>query len=472
MPDTNRAPPDREGTQLITPNYPADDRREVFGWALYDWANSAFVTTVATVLIGPYLTALAQGAVGENGVIANLGLLGTITAKSFFPQCVSISVFLQLSFLPMLGGIADYTNLKRRLLGMFCAFGSIATVSLFFVEGENFLIGGLIYIVANICLGASVVLYNAFLNEIASPTLRDEASSLGYALGYVGGGILLATNLALITFAGSIGLSKGEAVRLSLMSAGLWWGCWGFYSLSFLRVRPPSRVLAPRRNWVTAGFSELAFAVIQLRRLPQTARYLLAYTLYNDGIQTVIGLSSVFLAQELFSPAQRAAGDDAAFLTGLILMVQFVAFFGATGFERLSRRIGPRDAILASLVVWCGVVVYAYAFLTTTTQALGMGATIAVVLGGSQALSRSLFSRLIPPGQQATYFGLYEISERGTSWIGPQIFALVVASTGSYRDAIFSLMALFVTGTILLFLTDVRRAEADVEALAASNGRG
>lgn len=454
---------------MITPNYPVDDRRELFGWAMYDWANSAFVTTVATVLIGPYLTALAQGAVGENGVIASLGLFGTITAKSFFPQCVSVSVFLQLFLLPVLGGIADYTNLKRRLLGMFCAFGSIATVALYFVEGENYLAGGLLYIVANICLGASVVLYNAFLNDIASPPRRDGVSSYGYALGYVGGGLLLAANLVLITFAANIGLSKGEAVRLSLMSAGVWWGGWGFFSLRFLRVRPPSRALAPDRNWVIAGLSEIAFAVSQLRRLPQTARYLLAYTLYNDGIQTVIGLSSVFLAQELFSPAQRAAGDDTAFLTGLILMVQFVAFFGATGFERVARRIGPRDAVLASLVVWCGIVVYAYAFLTTTTQALGMGATIAVVLGGSQALSRSLFSRLIPPGQEATYFGVYEISERGTSWIGPQIFALVVASTGSYRDAILSLMALFVTGTIMLFLTDIRRAEADVEALKASN---
>ncbi|MCX5986192.1 MAG: MFS transporter [Chloroflexi bacterium] len=278
----------------------------------------------------------------------------------------------------------------------------------------------------------------------------------------------MAANLVLITFAARIGLSKGETVRLSLMSAGVWWGGWGLFSLRFLHARPPSRALAPDRNWVLAGFSENAFAVGQLRRLPQTVRYLLAYTLYNDGIQTVIGLSSVFLAQELFSPAQRAAGDDTVFLTGLILMVQFVAFFGATGFERLARRIGPKDAVLASLVVWCAIVVYAYALLNTTTQALGMGASIAVVLGGSQALSRSLFSRVIPPGQEATYFGVYEISERGTSWIGPQIFALVVASTGSYRDAILSLMARFVTGTIMLFLTDIRQAEADVVELAAS----
>ncbi len=135
------------------------------------------------MLIGPYLTALAQGAVGENGVIASLGLFGTITAKSFFPQCVSVSVFLHLFLLPVLGGIADYTNLKRRLVGMFCAFGSIATVSLYVVEGENYLVGGLLYIIANMCLGASVILYNAFLNDIASTPRRDGVSSHGYAMG-------------------------------------------------------------------------------------------------------------------------------------------------------------------------------------------------------------------------------------------------------------------------------------------------
>lgn len=207
-------------------------------------------------------------------------------------------------------------------------------------------------------------------------------------MGYVGGGILLATNLALRTSAGSMGFLKGEAVRRSLMSTGLWWGGWGLFSLGSRRGRPPSRGLAPGRNWVPAGFSEIAVAVTQLRRLPQTARYLLAYTLYNDGIQTVLGLSLVFLVQELFSPAQRAAGDDTAFLTGMILMVQPVAFFGATGFERLVRRIGARDSVLASLIIGCGIVVYASNFLnSTTTQALGMGASIAVVLGGSQALS-------------------------------------------------------------------------------------
>lgn len=434
--------------------------REAWGWAMYDWANSAFVTTVATVLMGPYLTALAQGVAGDNGVVLSLGPLGAVTAKSLYPQAVSISTLLQLFLLPVLGGIADYTNLKKRLMAAFAATGSAATIAMFWVEGDRFLLGAGLFIVANLSLGASIVLYNAFLVEIAAPDRRDGLSSRGFALGYLGGGILLASNLALITLAPSLGIGKGQAVRLSLVSAGMWWGGWSVVTFRLLRSRPPVRVPEAGRHWLAAGAGEIVQAFRQLRRLPRTARYLVAYTFYNDGIQTVIAMSSVFLAQELFTPAQREAGDDVSFLTALILMVQFVAFFGATGFA-FAARSGTKRAVLASLLGWCAIVVYAYRFLDNTTQALGMGVAIAVVLGGSQALSRSLYSRLIPRGQEATFFGLYEVSERGTSWIGPQVFALVLAATGSYRDAILSLIVLFLVGTALLAMTDVARAEVE-----------
>jgi UMF1 family MFS transporter len=154
-------------------------------------------------------------------------------------------------------------------------------------------------------------------------------------------------------------------------------------------------------------------------------------------------------------------------LTALILMVQFVAFFGATGFAFAAQGFGTKSSVMASLVIWCAIVVYAYGFLDTPVQALAMGAAIGVVLGGSQALSRSLYSRVIPSGQEATFFGLYEISERGTSWIGPQVFAVVLATTGSYRDAILSLVVLFAIGTVLLSMTDVARAERDARAVTA-----
>lgn len=449
---------DRE--TVLLPN----TRREVWGWAMYDWANSAFVTTVATVLMGPYLTALAQAAAGENGTILSLGPVGTITAKSLYPQAVSLSTFLQLFLLPVLGGVADYTNRKKHLMAGFCAVGSVATVGMYWVEGDRYLLGAGLFVVANLCLGGSIVLYNAFLNEITTPDRRDAVSSQGFALGYLGGGILLACNLALITLAPSLGISKGTAVQLSLASAGVWWGGWSVVTFQLVRSRPTSRRSVPGHDWLAAGASEIGAAFRRLRRLPQTARYLVAYTFYNDGIQTVIAMSSVFLAQELFTPTQREAGDDVAFLTALILMVQFVAFFGATGFAFAARGFGTKSSVMASLVIWCMIVVYAYGFLDTTMQALAMGAAIGVVLGGSQALSRSLYSRVIPHGQEATFFGLYEISERGTSWIGPQVFAIVLATTGSYRDAILSLVVLFAVGTALLAVTDVARAERDAAA--------
>jgi UMF1 family MFS transporter len=183
---------------------------------------------------------------------------------------------------------------------------------------------------------------------------------------------------------------------------------------------------------------------------------------YNDGIQTVISVSTVFIAQELFVSQGRAVDDS--FLIALVLMIQFVAFFGALLFERIAAVVRASNAILLSLVVWTLVVIYAYGFLRTTSQAWAMGAAIAVVLGGSQALSRSLFSRLIPAGKEASFFGLYEISERGTSWIGPFMFGVVVSLTNSYRQAILSLIVLFVLGMLLLVVTDPDKAVRQAEA--------
>src|SRR5439155_3357262 len=179
----------------------------------------------------------------------------------------------------------------------------------------------------------------------------------------------------------------------------------------------------------------------------------------NDGIQTVISMASVFIAQELFTA--RGLKTDQSFLLSIFLMVQFVAIFGALIFERLARAIGTKQAIMASLVLWCGVVIYGYGFLHTTREAWAMAVVIAIVLGGSLALSRSLFARMIPAGREASFFGIYEISERGTSWIGPIIFAVVVAQTNSYRQAILSLIVLFVVGIIILALTNTDKAIHD-----------
>ena len=439
-----------------------NDRREIQGWLLYDWANSAFQTTVITVLIGPYLTDLAQRDVGPNGIVVHLGPFGSITATSLFPYCISASVFLQVLLLPLLGAVADYTHAKRRLMIAFC-YGGVATACLLsLITGRQYLLGGALLIVANLAFGVTIVLYNAFLNDITTEDLRDRVSSQGYAVGYLGGGLLLAGNLALLHFSNRLRLSMDLAVRICLLSAGVWWGAFALITFVRLRTRPPKRTRPPNRSLVALGVAELRTVWGRLRRLPETRRFLLAYMAYNDAIQTVISIASVFLAQELF--VARGLPIDESFLVGLVLMVQFVAFLGALLFARLAAAANTKRAILVSLLLWIGVVVYAYGLLQTTAQAWAMGAVLACVLGGSQALSRSLYSRMIPAGHEATFFGLYEITERGTSWIGPLVFGLVVGLTGSYRQAILSLIALFLVGVTALLLTDTDRAMRDAGA--------
>jgi UMF1 family MFS transporter len=439
-----------------------DDRREVVGWVLYSWAFHGFVTTVATVLLGPYLTELAQAAVGENGPVLGLGRLGTVTAKAFFPACLSTSVFLQLLLLPWLGALADRTRRKKALLLASSGLGAGATCLLFFVGGGlGYRWGGLLFVVANLSFGVSVVLYNAFLPEVASEAQRDRLSSLAYALGYLAGGLLLAANLALIALAPRLGLGEGFAVRLCLLSAGLWWAGFSIPALCRLRARAPTHGLERGEGLVRAGVAGFLATLRELRGRAQTRRFLIAYLLYNDGIQTVIGLASLFLAQELF--VAHGLPEDRGFLLGLMLAVQFLGFAGTLAFARFAARAGAKRALLVSLLVWTAVVVYGWRFLQTRSDAIGMGAAIALVLGGSQALSRSLFSRMIPAGHNAAFFALYEVAENGTSWIGPALFALVVGCTGSYRDALLSLVVLLAGGTLLLVTTDVQRAFAEAE---------
>lgn len=434
--------------------------RELFGWKMYDWANSAFYTTVVGTLFGPYITRLAQSAVGENGVVLDLGPLGAVTAKSLPTLCVSISVGAQVFLLPVLGALGDYSNLKKRLMAFFCYIAVIANCLMFFVKGGAYLFGGVLFIIANVCFGAALVFYNAFLPEITTEDQADKVSSRGFAYGYLGGAILLALNLLLVLRAEAIGISTELAVRLSLLSAGVWWGGFALITFFLLKSRPSEKQLPPGKGYLATGVSEIFATFKQLRHLPLTTRYLIAYLVYNDGIQTVVFASSAFLEQELFP------GGNPQFLLQIFLMVQFVAVGGALLFERLAYLIRTKNAIIVSLVIWSGVVIYAYRFLNSVPEAWVMAGVIAIVLGGSQALSRSLYSRMIPPGREAAFFGIYEVSERGTSWMGPLLFSIVIANTGSYRQALLSLIFFFVIGLVLLLITDTDKGIHETGHLA------
>jgi MFS transporter, UMF1 family len=435
-----------------------DNRREQWGWYFYDWANSAFVTTVVTVFLGPYLTTVTTAAADAAGFVYPLGI--PVRAGSFFPYMVSLSVLLQVLFLPLLGAIADYTRLKKQMMAVFAYIGAFATMGMYFLYGDRYLLGGVLFLIANLSFGASIVFYNAFLPEISSPDRRDAVSAQGFAIGYLGGGLLLALNLVLFSQAEAFGISQGDAVRVSLFSAGAWWGIFTIVPLITLRSRRPVRELPPGERYTTIGFHQLRRTIREIPNYPQTLLFLIAYLLYNDGIQTVIALSAQFGQEELGLPI--------ATLTTVILMVQFIAFFGANAFAYIARWIGTKRAIIASLLIWTGVLVYAYAGLQDERGFFAMGAVIAIVLGGSQALSRSAFSLMIPQGREAEYFSLYEVSERGTSWLGPFLFGVAFQLTGNYRVAILALVIFFVLGLLVLTQVDIRRAalEAGNEAPA------
>jgi len=222
--------------------FPKNDRKEIFGWLMYDWANSVFFTTVVSALLASYVTALAQAAVGENGVVLDLGFLGSVTAMSLFPYAVGVSVFAQVFFLPLMGAIADYTNLKKKFLAFFCYLGSFATCLLFFVDGNLYLMGTLFFIVANLAAGASIVFYNSYLPDITDEALRDKVSSWGFATGYISGSLMLVFNLILLSYAEDLGITINMAVRICLLSAGLWWG--GFSLFTFALLKNPFPAIA------------------------------------------------------------------------------------------------------------------------------------------------------------------------------------------------------------------------------------
>ena len=422
-------------------------RSERVGWYFYDFANSAFSTTVVTVFMGPFLTAGARAAAGADGFLRPFGI--RIAAGSFFPYAVSLSVFLQVLLLPVLGALADYSRRKKELLLVFAWIGASATLSMYSAGGGRYLLGGGLFVFANVCFGASVVFYNAILPEIAPPEKRDSVSSIGWGFGYLGGGILLGLNLLLFSRAGDFGLTPGEAVRISLASAGAWWAIFTIVPLMTLRRRETAQRPPPGRSYLAVGFGQLGTTLRRARRYPQAWLFLLACLLYSDGIQTVIALASQFGQEELGLPLSS--------LTAAILMVQFVAFFGAHIFNGLAKLLGAKRAIALSLALWTAAVFYAYAFLRTKAEFFALCAVIAVVLGGSQALSRSVYSQLIPKGEEAEYFGLYEVGVHGTSWLGPLLFGLALQFTGSYRVAILSLVLFFVAGLILLLQVDVEK---------------
>ncbi|MBE2997497.1 MFS transporter [Nocardiopsis sp. HNM0947] len=456
------APPDGEVGNTPSPD-PAQRRREQRGWYVYDWANQVFITSVVTVLIGPYLSGLACDAAGASDGDACLDPsvrihpLGvdwiSLHPNALHPTLTTGVVLILVLLLPLVGALADHTRHKKRWLFWLAAGGSVAVSSLYLTD--DYRLTSLLFVIGNVCYGLSIVVFNAFLPEIATAEERNRVSVTGWSLAYLGGAVLLTFHLGLVTFAPDIGIGDAEAVRIAFASVGVWWLGFSVLGIRPLRNRYGKLAQQPGRPKVGASLKQFARTVRDMRNYPNTLLFLVAFIFFNDGIQAAIYFAGNFATQDL--------GLSLTVLSATILMIQFVAFAGALLMGRISRVVGTKNTVLVSLVIWCALVTAGY-FLPPGEPLLFvlLGLGIGTVLGGTQSLARALYSLLIPRGREAEYFSLYQLADRGSTLLGSATIALVVNLTGGYRTAIFSLLIFFVIGAVLLWRTNLK---AGIEAV-------
>jgi UMF1 family MFS transporter len=444
-----------------------------WAWCVYDWANGVFKISVLTVFFSLYLTEVVTADARATGQPCPDALRGCqvslfglpVQAGSVFGFLLAGSTLLQLVVLPVTGAIADRVRDKRGLLGGFAVLGAAATGGLATVNGTSWRLGAALFALGMLCYYASVVVYYALLPEIAGPDERDEVSSKGWAWGYLGGGLCLAANIALVQGRAAVGLSEADAIRVCFGMCGLWWAV--FTVVCLLRLPAPATASGVDGAASTAGVEpasaagvsdrvivggvrQLGRTLVEARRYPITLAFLAAFLIYIDGVNTVNATAGLYGAQELRLPVE--------ILSTTILAVQFVAFGGGLAHGWLAARIGAKRTLLVSLALWSVVIAAAY-FVRPgqPVQFYAVAAGIGIVLAGPAALSRSLYSQLVPRGRAAEYFALYTLGERGTSSLGPLVFSLVANATGSFRPAILSLVGFLAVGLLVVARVPVRR---------------
>lgn len=418
----------------------AESVREQRGWYWYDWAASAFSVSVVAVFFGPYVTDLAQAASSAGERITLFGLI-PVTAESYYPYLAAIALALQILVMPVVGGVADSTRSRRRVLAVTAYIGAVAVMAMWFMQGMNYQLGGLLFIIATVAFGSAMVVYNSFLPLIAESREQDRVSSAAWAMGYAGGVLLLLVNIALFVSGERIGVSESEATRIALASAGLWWAAFTIIPLRRLRDRPPGvhvegSSLGVKLRALVLGFREI-------RGYPQAALFLVAYFFYYDGIQTMIGLSSTYAVEEL--------GLETTSVIISVVIVQVIGIAGALLLARWARVIGAKRVVVVSLGLW-SVAVFIVFSLPAGNVALFLvtAGFIGFILGGSQALSRSIFSQLVPRERSGEFFSLFEVVGSVSALIGPLVFAVTLQFAGSYRIGLLFLIAFFIVGASLL----------------------
>ena len=414
------------------------DRPELRAWAMYDWANSAFQTTVITAVFPRFFSDYAAAG------------LTPVQATTRFAWVSTIAAVIIALLGPPLGAFADARAAKKKMLAMALAVGVTATLLMASIGRGDWLYAALIFLVGNVAITASFVFYDSLLPHIAAHEEMDRVSTAGYALGYVGGGILLVVNLLWILMPAAFGLpSAVAAIKLSFVSVAVWWLV--FSIPLFRRVPEPRALLAASTRPVRDAFGTVRRTFGELRGYRQAFLMLIAFLLYNDGIQTMIKMSSIYGAE---------IGLDANAQIGAYIVVQFVGIPFSFIFGALAGRIGVKTSIFIALVVYTGISVLGY-FMTAAWQFFALAFLVGTVQGGSQALSRSLFARMIPKEKSSEYFGFFSVFEKFAGIAGPALFAASVTAFGSSRPAVLSLILFFVLGAVVLTRVDVAAGEAE-----------
>lgn len=424
-------------------------RRDLRAWAMYDWANSVFMTTVLQVFPIYFVEVAAVD-------------LPASVARARFAWATAAAITLVGLTGPVLGAVADYRGSKKTMLGLFLAIGVASTAGMYWIERGDWVLAIVLFVIGNVGVTSTLAFYNSLLPHIARPDEVDRVSTAGFGLGYLGGGILLALNLLVIQGPERFGLPDREAaMRLSFLSAAVWWA---LFSLPlFLRVPEPGRRLEAGesgRGALPVALSRLRDTIAALRGHKDAALLLLAFLIYNDAVNTIIRMATTF---------GRELGIPVGSLIAAILLVQFVGFPFAFLFGAIAGRLGAKRAISLALGVYVAITLLGFS-LRTSAHFFLLAFLVGTVMGGAQALSRSLFATMIPRHKSAELFGFFGVFDRFGGAIGSSVFGLVLTLTGSSRPAILTLIAFFVLGAILLSRVDVergRRAAREAEAQAA-----
>jgi UMF1 family MFS transporter len=418
-------------------------RPELRAWALYDWANSAVVTTIIAAVFPIYFSRVAAAGLPE----------GEATKRFAIATLVAMAALAVLA--PILGALADQAPIKKKLLATFLCLGAPAVACLFFVHTGQWVLALVLFVVVELSVAGTFVFYDSLLPHIASPEEVDRVSATGYAMGYLGGGALLALNLAWIQYPQWFGLphgadmSEAEATlpsRLAFLSVAIWWV---LFSIPLFRTVPEPQLHSETdrdaRSAIARTASQLRETVSALIEHKQAAKMLLAFLIYNEGIGTIIKMAAIYGAEIGLSPHS---------MIGSILIVQFVGIPCTMLFGAAAGKIGAKAAIFSGLAVYCGIAMLAYV-MRSNTQFLMLALLVGAVQGGTQALSRSLFASLIPKHKSAQFFSLFALSEKVAGVLGPGLFVTVVSQTGSSRHAIASVVLFFLLGGFLLSRVDV-----------------